>query len=223
MNVVKRGMLKSAIIWGSAGHAMVVRDMLEANGFRPVALFDNNPDVESIDPEVSLYHGEAGFYGWVEKTTDLDQISGFMAIGGGRGDVRLQIRKVFNQAGIATPNIAHPSTVISPNSEIGDGCQFLAFSNVAAGARVGNACILNHKASVDHESELGDGVHLAPGATLCGLVKVGNHSFIGSGATILPRVTIGQNCVVGAGAVVTRDVPDGVTVVGCPAGPIKNH
>jgi len=223
MNVVTRVMLKSAIIWGSAGHAMVVLDMLEANGFRPVALFDNNPDVKSIDPDVPLYHGEAGFFGWAEKVADLGQFSGFMAIGGGRGDVRLQLRKMFHQVGITTPTIAHENAVISPNSAIGDGCQFLAFTNVAAGARIGNACILNHKASVDHESELGDGVHLAPGATLCGLVKVGNNSFIGSGATILPRVTIGQNCVVGAGAVVTRDVPDGVTVVGCPADIIKNR
>ena len=40
---------------------------------------------------------------------------------------------------------------------------------------------------------------------------------VGSGAVILPGVTIGVGAIVGAGAVVTRDVPDGVTVVGNPA------
>ena len=40
---------------------------------------------------------------------------------------------------------------------------------------------------------------------------------VGTGAVILPGVTVGVEAVVGAGAVVTRDVPDGATVVGNPA------
>lgn len=40
---------------------------------------------------------------------------------------------------------------------------------------------------------------------------------VGTGAVILPGVTIGVEAVVGAGSVVTRDVPDGATVVGNPA------
>ncbi|TCG09486.1 dTDP-6-deoxy-3,4-keto-hexulose isomerase [Paraburkholderia steynii] len=40
---------------------------------------------------------------------------------------------------------------------------------------------------------------------------------IGGGATILPGITIGEGAMIGAGSVVTRDVPDGVTVIGSPA------
>jgi len=39
---------------------------------------------------------------------------------------------------------------------------------------------------------------------------------IGSNATILP-VTVGRDAVVGAGATVTKDVPPGAVVAGCPA------
>ena len=74
-----------------------------------------------------------------------------------------------------------------------------------------------HHDAIDHECTLGDGVHVMPGATLAGCVTVGDYATIGSNATILPRLTIGSGAVVGAGAVVTRDVPDGVTVIGSPA------
>ena len=47
------------------------------------------------------------------------------------------------------------------------------------------------------------------------IVKSG--ASIGANSTILPNITIGKGSVVGAGAVVTKNVPDGVTVVGNPA------
>jgi acetyltransferase-like isoleucine patch superfamily enzyme len=40
---------------------------------------------------------------------------------------------------------------------------------------------------------------------------------IGGGAILCPGIEIGEEAFVGAGAVVTRDVPDGVVVVGSPA------
>jgi acetyltransferase-like isoleucine patch superfamily enzyme len=82
---------------------------------------------------------------------------------------------------------------------------------------MGEACIINTAASVDHESVLGDGVHVAPGAVLTGCVQVGDHSMIGAGAVVLPRIKIGKDVVVGAGAVVTRDIMDGKVVYGIPA------
>ncbi|MCB0083940.1 MAG: maltose O-acetyltransferase, partial [Caldilineaceae bacterium] len=46
---------------------------------------------------------------------------------------------------------------------------------------------------------------------------VGDFAFIGAGAVLLPRIQIGAHATVGAGAIVTKNVPDGVTVVGNPA------
>jgi serine acetyltransferase len=82
---------------------------------------------------------------------------------------------------------------------------------------IGNDAIVNHAANVDHECCIDEGVHIAPGAVLCGCVTVGRDAFIGAAATVLPRLSIGAGATVGAGAVVTRDVPPGTTVVGVPA------
>jgi acetyltransferase-like isoleucine patch superfamily enzyme len=48
-------------------------------------------------------------------------------------------------------------------------------------------------------------------------IRIGSDCWIGAGAIILCGVSIGNGSVVGAGAVVTKDVPEGVVVVGNPA------
>ena len=66
---------------------------------------------------------------------------------------------------------------------------------------------------------LGDFAHVAPGATVCGFVTIGRASWIGAGAVVRDHLAIGAGVMVGAGAVVLRNVPDGLTVFGCPAIP----
>jgi acetyltransferase-like isoleucine patch superfamily enzyme len=53
-------------------------------------------------------------------------------------------------------------------------------------------------------------------------ITVGSNVFIGSDSIILPGVSIGDNSVVGAGSVVTKDVPTGTVVAGCPARVVKS-
>lgn len=48
-------------------------------------------------------------------------------------------------------------------------------------------------------------------------VTISRNVWIGAGALVLPGVTIGDDAIIGAGSVVTRDVPEGATVVGNPA------
>lgn len=47
--------------------------------------------------------------------------------------------------------------------------------------------------------------------------EIGERCLIGSGAVILPGLRIGNDVVIGAGALVTKNVPDGATVLGQPA------
>src|SRR5207244_960703 len=98
--------------------------------------------------------------------------------------------------GLTPVTVVHPTAWIEDNAQIGAGCQFLAGSLVLAEAKLGRQCILNTKASVDHEDVLEDGVEIGPGATLCGLVRCGTNAWVCTGATVLPRVRVGADAVV---------------------------
>lgn len=214
-------MTKPFVLWGSAGHAKVLAELISNQGGQVIALFDNNK-VQAAVPGVPIYHGENEFLTWASAQAYPETIAGLVAIGGGRGRDRIAIHTLFRSVGLLIPALTHASAVVSPSAQLGAGTQVLALTNIGVESRLGEACIINHRASIDHECVLGDGVHLAPGATLCGCIDVGDNAFIGAGAIVLPRISVGRGATVGAGAVVTRDVPANATVVGNPARIIKS-
>ncbi|RQO36101.1 sugar acetyltransferase [Herminiimonas sp. KBW02] len=213
--------MKKYVIWGCAGHAKVVASLIKLQGGIVAAFFDNR-DVATVLPDVPVFKGVDGFHAWLKGYGDVSNVTGVVAIGGARGADRIQIQKLFSDSGLQLEPLVHPTALICNTVFLGNGSQVLGQAIVAADSVLGEVCIINHKASVDHECVLGDGVHLAPGATLCGCVHLGDNVMIGAGAVVLPRLSIGANTIVGAGAVVTKDLPEGVVVTGCPARIIRN-
>ncbi len=209
------------LLWGSAGHALVLAALIERRGGRVLALFDRC-EMPSALPGVPIFIGEAGFERFMAGLDDPQDVSAAAAIGGARGRDRLALQALFRRHGLRVACLIHPQASVCATATLGAGCQVLAQANVAAGARLGDACIVNHQANVDHECVLGDGVHIAPGATLCGCVTVGDGAMVGAGSVVLPRLRLGADCVIGAGSVVTRDVPDGACVAGNPARPLRS-
>lgn len=209
-------MLKPLVIWGASGHARVLREFIGQLGYELVAVFDNQPELAPPFAGVPLYCGQAGFGRWRAEHPALPA-AGLVAIGGARGEDRLNLQQFMEAGGVRPIRAVHPTAFLAASATLGAGCQLLAQAAVCAEARLGDACIVNTAASVDHECVLGPGVHVAPGARLAGCVQVGEFTLIAVGAVILPRVKIGRYCIIGAGAVVTRDVPDKCVVCGNPA------
>ena len=205
------------IIWGSAGHAKVLNDLILQRGGRVTALFDNSPEAKSCLNDTPLYFGDSGFRYWVNNTEEHKRYLAAVAVGGHRGKERVQISCTIRESGIHIPALIHTSATVSATALVRNGSQILAGAVVAADASIGEMCIVNNSANIDHECLLGEGVHIAPGATLCGCVEVMDYAMVGAGAVVLPRLRVGVGALVGAGAVVTKHVPDGAVVVGNPA------
>ena len=206
--------MKSLVLWGATGQAIVLAEFVQRLDFEIVALFDNDPNATSPLPGVPLHRGES-FEDW--RRAGDRKLYGLVAIGGEHGEDRLEIARRFEAAGVELPSVVHPAAYVARDAGVGEGAQILAGAVVCARAFIGRCVIVNTRASVDHESAVGEGAHIGPGATLAGCVEVGRGAFVGTGASVLPRIKIGPGAIVGAGAVVTRDVPERAVVAGSPA------
>lgn len=208
--------MREVIFWGATGQAKVLRECL-GDTARLTALFDNDTHVAPPFVDVPLIRGRAGFEAWLQGRAGALEMYFLVAIGGDKGQARLEIQEYLESQGLKPLTAIHRTAFVAHNVKLGEGSQILAQSAVCVDAQIGRACIVNTGASVDHDCIVDDGVHIAPGARMAGCVKVARFAMIGTGAVVLPRLTIGEGAVVGAGAVVTRDVQPYTMVAGNPA------
>ena len=107
--------------------------------------------------------------------------------------------------------------------------RFLTAIDIHPGATIGRNFFIDHGFSVIGESaEIGDDVTIYQSVTLGGTnpangiagkrhPTIADGVIIGSGAQVLGPITVGARARIGANAVVTRDVPEGATMIGIPA------
>ena len=194
-------------VFGAGGHAKVILEILEAEGKQIGGVFDQNVSLGAVwDYPVSAFPG------------DFDKTSDELIIAVGQNRSRQMLAESLAVTTYGT--VIHPSAVISPRAQIGDGTVLMAGVTINADAVIGAHCIVNTGAQIDHDCVIGDFAHVSPGTTLCGNVHIGVGSHFGAGAVAIPGMHVGNWAIVGAGAVVVRNVPDGVTVVGTPARPL---
>lgn len=105
-------------------------------------------------------------------------------------------------------------------AHIGEDCRILirSFGSEPFLIHIGNHCtIAPHVSFVTHDGSTWVFTEELPTLQKFGPIDIRDNCFIGFGAIIMPNVRIGPNAIVAAGAVVTKDVPPGTVVGGCPA------
>ncbi|WP_235040391.1 acetyltransferase [Vreelandella profundi] len=202
--------MRRLAVLGASGHGKVVAETALQCGWESIVFFDD------AWPEVQIN----GSWAIVGNTQALiQQLSEFdgVLVGIGNNHVRLEKVRQLKTLNAPLATLVHPAAVVSNTVLLGAGSVVFAGAVIQIDSQLGEACIVNTRASVDHDCSLSDGVHICPGATLAGGVTVAEASWVGIGACIKQLVNIGSNATIGGGAAVIRDVPCGQTVIGVPA------
>jgi sugar O-acyltransferase (sialic acid O-acetyltransferase NeuD family) len=201
------------IIAGAGGHALEIKEELEK--LRPGmefrffddAGYQSNSPLKSFPLLQDLKLTKLSF----------DQNPQF-ALGVGKPDFREKFITSFEQiGGDYVPVHSSTAEVSVSASGLFDA---MPFSFIGPNTKFGKGVLVNTRANVHHEAQIGEFTEIGPGALILGQVRMGRKCRIGAGAVLLPGVQLGDEVVVGAGAVVTKNMKSNQTIVGIPALPL---
>lgn len=193
------------IIIGAGGHGKVIADNALKNGYKNICFLDDNTTGDVMGFPI---------IGTSSEIVSLDDGNTDFIIGIGNNAVRKEIAEK-NQ--VNWVSIVHPSAQIAFNVKIGKGTVVMANAVINVCTAVGEHCIINTSAVVEHDNVVEDYVHISPKASLGGSVHIGANTHIGIGTTVKNNVDICDGCVIGAGAVVLKNIIDSGIYIGVPA------
>lgn len=192
---------------GGGGHAGVLLDILLDSGGEVAGVISPDP-ISSR----KVFGGIARFASDDEFKAAFDSAEVLVVNGIGptpKGTLRQRIQSIYEELGFEFAEVISPAAVISKFAHVDSSVQIMAGAALQSGVVLGKASVINTRAVLDHDCQLGRYVHVASSATLCGGVVVADNAYIGANATIFPGVHIGRDAIVGAGAVVKTNVESG--------------
>lgn len=193
--------MREVIIIGAGGHGQVVADVILASGDRVIGFLDDDPTKPDVIGPIDL--------------CERYECEFVVAIG------NAALREKIASKQLKWYTAVHPSAIISPSAQIGEGTVVMPNVVINANAVIGKHCIINTGAIIEHDNHVGNFVHVSVGAKLGGTVCVEKSTWIGMGTTVSNNISICEDCVIGAGGVVVRDINESGTYVGVPVRKIK--
>ena len=197
------------VIVGAGGHGKSVADNAIKNGYSDICFVDDNET------------GECMGYPIIGVFEDIDQLNDGktdFVIGIGNNKTRSIIAEKYNTNWVA---LVHPTAVIATNASIGKGTVIMANAVVNVCAKVGEHCIINTGAILEHDNVIENYAHISPNVALGGTVHIGALTQVGIGAVVSNNIKICNDSLIGAGAVVAEDIVQSGIYIGVPARKIR--
>lgn len=203
------------VIMGAGGHATSVANVALSAGYRIQHFVD--PDQRGCHLLGTPVIGD------VAELAEPAQYDYCIAVGDNAAREKIYNRLAAIYPGMMFPKLVHASATVSCFTEIGAGTVVMPHAVIGPNTSIGKFCILNTRASIDHDSRMADYASLAPGVVTGGAVSVGARSAVSIGAIVKHGVSIGDDCVIGAHSYLNRDLPARNVAYGTPARIIRGR
>lgn len=118
---------------------------------------------------------------------------------------RGELIQKYKDMGCVFQTLIAPTAIVTPGSVIGEGCGVM-HGSIVNRAKLGENCVVNSGAIVEHDCLIGDNTFIGPGVVIGGFTEIGKNCFIGLGARIGNGLKIGPDISVAMGAVVNKDL-----------------
>lgn len=205
---MNKGEKEKLLIIGASGHGKVVADIaIKMKKWKKIAFLDDDTNLKtSLGLDVIGNSREA-----IKFIDDWDI---FVAVG--NNSTREKIHRDLKAYGATIPVLIHPHAVIGEEVDLALGTVVMAGVIINSSTKIGEGCIINTAATVDHDNLIEDFVHVSPGAHLAGTVCIGYGSWLGIGTVVSNNIKIVANCKFGAGALVVKDISEPGSYIGVP-------
>ena len=194
--------MSDLILMGGGGHCRSAIDVIEAEGSLRIMGVLEDPAFEGSEvmgyPILGTDDALADLVGrGVGVLVTIGQIK--------TSKIRECAFAAAKKAGASLPVIVSPKAYCSRHATAGQ-VRGMHGAVVNAACLVGENCIVNSMALLEHDVSIGDHTHIATGARVNGGVKIGPRCFIGSGAVLHNDIEIGEGAIIPAGSVVRSSV-----------------
>ena len=189
-------MSEPLLLIGCGGHARSMIDVVESSVHWHVLGLVGLP--EQVGVEVLGYHvlgSDQDLPSLREQCAHALLAVGQLGLPSNRQRLALELKRLEFLMPVVISGRAH----VSRHAQLGLGISVGHGVIVNAGACVGDYCILNSNALIEHDAVIGDFCHISTGALVNGGAKIGNSSFIGSGAVLREGLDLPPQTVISAG------------------------
>lgn len=204
--------MKKVILIGAGAHAAELHYHIEYwnenNRDRPVTIAGLLSDSRKEYDHYQFKEPWLGPFDSHEIVQDAEYLPAFAS-----ADYRKGIIESFMKRGAAFTRFIHPTALIAPSAQLGEGVVISHNVSVGPMAKVGNFNLLNSRCTIGHDTVTGDYNVVSPQVVLAGHTHMGDENMVGTNACTIPHISIGNRNTIAAGMTVYKDVEDDETVM----------
>ncbi len=208
--------MRDIVIIGGGGHAKVILSIIRKLKVFNVVGYTDKQELEDL-PGCPFIGQDSILEKIIADNPQTCAVIGLGMLDSKQAHKRSQLYNHLNFLGYELPGLISPDAILNEDVSIGSGSVVMDGVIVNTGTEIGCGVILNTRSSIDHDCQIGDFSHIAPGSTICGSVITGKNVLIGAGSVVIQCLNISENSIVGAGSLVINDIELAGIYAGSPA------